>query len=152
MSALSLRPSGQYPSVLYVHQHAYSNSSLAVLQVPLANQYGSVTLYDDTMAENNARLPLGVFAVVDNEFNKRIVCVALLSDTNTSAFKWLLEKYTEARQGVPTVFLVDADSAMKGAASKVWPDTQQEPLRLAPSPEPTQEPELDSRQRHERKT
>lgn len=111
--------------MLDVHQYTHSNSSLAFLQVPLANRYGYVTLYDDTMVMKNARLPLGVFAVVVNEFNTPIVCVALLSDTTTSTFKWLLKKYTEAHQGAPTVFLVDADSAMKGAASEVRPDIQQ---------------------------
>eukprot|EP00904_Undaria_pinnatifida_P004777 jgi/Undpi1/142/HiC_scaffold_1.g00141.m1 len=93
-------------------------------QISLATRYGSVLLYDDTAVKNRYRLPLGLGVVIDGEYFSRIVFQALLSDTKTDTFTWMLEQFKAARGAAPDVFLQDADAAMTLAAEEVFEDAK----------------------------
>ena len=94
------------------------------VQISLATRYGSVLLYDDTAVKNRYRLPLGPGVVIDGEYFSRIVFQALLSDTKTHMFSWMLEQFKAARGAAPDVFLQDADAAMTLAAEEVFEDAK----------------------------
>lgn len=81
-------------------------------------------LYDDTAVKNRYRLPIGLGVVIDGEYYSRIVFQAILADTRTETFEWVLQAFQEARGAPPKVFLQDADMAMTQAAQKVFPLSQ----------------------------
>ena len=92
-------------------------------QVSLWNRYGHVALYDDTAVKNRYRMPIGVFAVIDNDFRTRIVGQSITADTTTDTFIWMLENALASRSGKqPGIFIQDADAAMTGAVRHVFPD------------------------------
>eukprot|EP00904_Undaria_pinnatifida_P011765 jgi/Undpi1/7719/HiC_scaffold_23.g10192.m1 len=93
-------------------------------QVSLWNRFGHVAFYDDTAVKNRYRMPIGVFAVIDNEFRTRIVGQSITADTTTDTFIWMLENALASRGGKqPGIFIQDADAAMTGAVRHVFPDT-----------------------------
>ena len=87
------------------------------------NGYGHVAFYDDTATKNRYRMPIGVFAVIDNDFRTRIVVQSITADTTTDTFIWVLENARASRGGKrPGIFIQDADAAMMGAVRHVFPD------------------------------
>ena len=91
-------------------------------QVSLWNRFGYVAFYDDTAVTNRYRMPIGVFAVIDNEFWTRIVGQSITADTTTDTFIWILENALASRGG-KQFFIQDADAAMTGAVRNVFLDT-----------------------------
>ena len=87
------------------------------------DRYGHVAFYNDTAVKNRYRMPIGVFAVIDNDFPTRIVGQSNTADTTTDAFIWMLENALASRGGKqPGIFIQDADAAMMGAVRHVFPD------------------------------
>ena len=80
-------------------------------------------VYNDTAVKNWYRMPIGVFAVIDDDFRTRIVGRSITADTTTDTFIWMLENALASRGGKqPGIFILDADAAMMGAVRHVFPD------------------------------
>ena len=95
--------------------------SFSRAQVALSIKYGHVRLYDDTAVKNKYRLPVGIGAVIDGEYFRRVAFQMISSDTQTETFEWMMEAWMETRGGEgPDVFIQDADGACALAANKVF--------------------------------
>lgn len=70
-------------------------------------------------------MPIGVFADIDNAYRTRIVGQSVTADTRTDTFVWMLECALASCGGKQLgIFIQDADTAMTGAALRVFPDVQ----------------------------
>ena len=88
-------------------------------QVSLWSRFGHVALYDDTAVKNRYRIPIGVLAVIDNDYRTRVVGQPITADTMTNTFVWLLGCALDSRGGrQPEIFIQDADAAMAGQSDR----------------------------------
>ncbi|CAG8701220.1 15555_t:CDS:2, partial [Dentiscutata erythropus] len=77
-------------------------------QCKLWRRYADIILNDNTVATNIYKLPLCIFAVIDNNFKSQIVAQTILPD--------------ETRVQ-PGAFMIDADPGLESVVPEIYPDT-----------------------------
>eukprot|EP00904_Undaria_pinnatifida_P004019 jgi/Undpi1/13618/HiC_scaffold_9.g03272.m1 len=115
--------------------------SMTAEQISLATRYGSVLLYCDTAVKNRYRLRLGLGVVIDGEYFSRIVFQALLSDTKTDTFTWMLEQFKAARGPAADVFTARCGRGHDPCGGGSFRGREKTAMRVAPRPEHHQEPQ-----------
>jgi len=88
-----------------------------------AARYGDVVVMDSTFGTNKYGWHLVFLVGVDANFNTCILAVALISNTDTPSFEWVLQQGKAIGIDPVTTLLDGADEEHK-AAAKVFPDSQ----------------------------
>ncbi|MEP3507720.1 MAG: hypothetical protein ABJN34_05590 [Litoreibacter sp.] len=92
-------------------------------QVSFWNPIGHIALCDDTAVKNRYRVPIGVLAVIDNDYWTRIVGQSITADPMVDPFVLLLGCALDSRWGKrPEVHIQDVDAAMAGEVRQVFLD------------------------------
>ena len=120
-ATISTRPCSFFSAHYMMHLPRCLCFNKSSMQITLAIRYGTVTRYDDTAVKKRYRAPLGMFVVIDDEYNSRLVAQSVTEDTTTYTFVWMLEAYREAMGKAPEVFIQDADQALTEAVLQVYP-------------------------------
>lgn len=94
---------------------------MTLLQRQLYQRYSDV---DATANTNRFKMTLCNFVIVDTNNRSRLVASALICQEGTEDYEWILRNLLVANNRIiPTVLLVDEDTAMEAACIKILPET-----------------------------
>ncbi|KAL5831998.1 hypothetical protein ACOSQ4_017352 [Xanthoceras sorbifolium] len=86
--------------------------------------FRDVATFDTTYRTNKYDMPFAPFTGVNHHLQSIQFGRALLQDETEETFLWLFETWLEAMRGHhPVSIIIDQDLAMRGAISKVFPNT-----------------------------
>ncbi|CAG8632137.1 7002_t:CDS:2, partial [Racocetra fulgida] len=91
-------------------------------QCELWRHYADITLNDNIAATNIYKLPLCIFAVVDNNFKSRIIAQTILPDKTSESYRWVLQQTIEATGVQLGAFIIDADLGLESVVPEIYPD------------------------------
>lgn len=87
------------------------------------NSFCDVVSFDTSYIRNKYKMPLALFAGVNQHYQFILLGCALLSDESAATYSWLMQTWLRAVGGqAPKVIISDQDKAIKSAISEVFPN------------------------------